>query len=451
LVVVAIGVGLRTLEAFGSALAAAILTWIGWIAIAVRPALALLSSARQRQADIIQRERTRLEQDRAALVKKREQMQRDADSQQQDIRKAEEANLRPDQRMEGFIRERRTRYLEQLGIISKAHKDFRDLSAFLAKVGAASTPEGQLLPPIDRIVLYIDDLDRCPENKVFDVLQAVHLLLAFELFVVVVAVDSRWLLHSVTKSSATFQAADNGGSAWTTTPLDYLEKIFQIPYTLQPMARDGYERLVEKLTATQGLIRKEGNGEKPPEKKDAGEQQARTPASGPGIHLAAAGKALPVVTIDPNPEHLVFEPHEIAFTEALYPLMSSPRNTKRFVNVYRLIRASLGPALETFKHENGAYQPAQVLIAIITNQPDRAVAVCSSIRRSTPAVTWSVFVENFFDPGDETGTALTALGEAYPALGKRSLKDFQDWIPVVARYSFEMGRLVTTASAPGSA
>lgn len=50
---------------------------------------------------------------------------------------------------------------------------------------------------IDRIILYIDDLDRCPPERVVDVLQAVHLLLAFELFVVVVAVDSRWLLRSL--------------------------------------------------------------------------------------------------------------------------------------------------------------------------------------------------------------------------------------------------------------
>ncbi len=47
------------------------------------------------------------------------------------------------------------------------------------------------LPELNRIVLYIDDLDRCPPKRVVEVLQAVHLLLAFELFVVVVGVDAR--------------------------------------------------------------------------------------------------------------------------------------------------------------------------------------------------------------------------------------------------------------------
>ncbi|MEZ5024500.1 MAG: P-loop NTPase fold protein [Chitinophagales bacterium] len=42
---------------------------------------------------------------------------------------------------------------------------------------------------VERIVLYIDDLDRCPPKKVVEVLQAIHLILAFPLFVVVVGVD----------------------------------------------------------------------------------------------------------------------------------------------------------------------------------------------------------------------------------------------------------------------
>jgi hypothetical protein len=46
---------------------------------------------------------------------------------------------------------------------------------------------------IDRIVLYIDDLDRCSTETVSQVLDAVHLLLALPLFAVVVGVDPRWL------------------------------------------------------------------------------------------------------------------------------------------------------------------------------------------------------------------------------------------------------------------
>ncbi|MFD1052515.1 P-loop NTPase fold protein, partial [Kibdelosporangium lantanae] len=44
---------------------------------------------------------------------------------------------------------------------------------------------------------YIDERDRCPTPVVIKVLEAVHLLLAFPLFVVVVAVDATWLTSSL--------------------------------------------------------------------------------------------------------------------------------------------------------------------------------------------------------------------------------------------------------------
>ena len=54
-----------------------------------------------------------------------------------------------------------------------------------------------MLPRIDRIVLDIDDLDRCQPQQVVEVLQAIHLLLALNLFVVVVGVDPGWLIRSL--------------------------------------------------------------------------------------------------------------------------------------------------------------------------------------------------------------------------------------------------------------
>jgi hypothetical protein len=96
-----------------------------------------------------------------------------------------------------------------------------------------------------RIVLYIDDLDRCEPSKVVEVLQAVNMLLSFRLFVVIVAVDARWLSRSLeTKYRELFGSVENDGppinensrstspnddAIGRATPIDYLEKIFQIP------------------------------------------------------------------------------------------------------------------------------------------------------------------------------------------------------------------------------
>src|SRR5204863_241721 len=75
------------------------------------------------------------------------------------------------------------------------------------------------------------------------------------LFVVVVAVDPRWLLRSLTVHyHELFDAARPAGasrdSSWESTPMQYLEKIFQIPFTLQPVDQAGYTTMIEALTAS---------------------------------------------------------------------------------------------------------------------------------------------------------------------------------------------------------
>ena len=86
---------------------------------------------------------------------------------------------------------------------------------------------------IDRIVLYIDDLDRCSPQQVVAVLQAVHLLMALDLFVVVVGVDPRWLVRSLQDEYPKLleSSRENGGGAdgWDASPEDYLEKISASP------------------------------------------------------------------------------------------------------------------------------------------------------------------------------------------------------------------------------
>ena len=97
-------------------------------------------------------------------------------------------------------------------------------------------------------------------------LQAVHLLLAFKLFVVVVGVDPRWLLHSLTQHSTAFQDAGagdaNGLSHWRSTPLNYLEKTLLVrrgvlrashvrrpTVTLDPDSQAYADLLVERMLA----------------------------------------------------------------------------------------------------------------------------------------------------------------------------------------------------------
>jgi WD40 repeat protein len=144
-------------------------------------------------------------------------------------------------------------YRRQEGLLALLRRDLEELSRRLAPPHPDDRTPGQSGPDTERIILYIDDLDRCPADRVVQVLQAIHLLLAFPLFVVIVGVDSRWLLRSLrthyrevlgAPERRAHDSDNSGGEHWAATPQNYLEKIFQISLCLRPMSRSGYADLV---------------------------------------------------------------------------------------------------------------------------------------------------------------------------------------------------------------
>ena len=126
---------------------------------------------------------------------------------QVDALQAELHELTPTGQLTALVERRGRRdspYRAQLGLMTQIREDFEQMARLLAAPAGQPSAEsdvdvvGDELPRIDRIVVYIDDLDRCPPDRVVQVLEAVQLLLAVPLFVVVVAVDPRWLLRSLT-------------------------------------------------------------------------------------------------------------------------------------------------------------------------------------------------------------------------------------------------------------
>ncbi len=71
-----------------------------------------------------------------------------------------------------------------------------------------------------RIVLFIDDLDRCPPKKVVETLEAVQLLSETKLFVVVLAIDARHVTRCLKKKYEDILSPERHPSR-----LEYIEKI----------------------------------------------------------------------------------------------------------------------------------------------------------------------------------------------------------------------------------
>lgn len=324
-------------------------------------------------------------------------------------------------------------YRKRLGVVSAVHRDFQQLAKFLAP--------GQEGPDVERIILYIDDLDRCPPPRVVEVLQAVHVMLSLPLFVVVVGVDSRWLLDSLAAYYRQQFPAE-------IIPLDklkpqqYLEKIFQISLTLMPMTQETYGALVGAIL--------ERHTDAPTAEAVADDLASRRLPVGAATPSAPSTPASPKrpgreaeARVDLTPRGLRIEPAELAHLKQLNDLIASPRAAKRFINLYRMIRAMLDDeALDRLI--TGGYRITQVCLAVVIGSPPLGAELFEAIL-SGRITSRSELVDWCTDRG--TKVEGTRDRRTLRHVARRD-GEFTDWDAVcdavrrVARFSFETGSVL---------
>jgi KAP family P-loop domain len=444
---------------------------------------------RQQQVETLARQVDELRQEELAAQQAYELAEQEVAKLQEEI-----SEIQAGRRLRKFIRERvdSSDYRKYAGIISLIRNDFEYLSGLLREASAEKRGPG--LPRIDRIILYIDDLDRCPADRVVEVLQAVHLLLAFPLFVVIVGVDSRWMLQALKKHYAEILGyggdesgfADGDMSSWTSTPHNYLEKIFQIPFTLRRMDAKGFEGLVQSLLPVRAQSTSQthsGSSEPPPPPPGQAQQaapppppqgQAPTPTPPPqpgqpptpAPQQPQAQTPPPASRINMMPPNLAIEPWELEDIQKLSSMISSPRAAKRFVNIYRLIRASLKTrelaAFVGSKERRGEYQVVLILLSILTRFPNKASEIYVHLLKRE-ATDWRLLLDGL--KPQPTGTGYRNVVDAaidnnelpiwrtvYVGLTRISelldmhypIERFAYWTPRVARFSFQSGRVIAT-------
>jgi hypothetical protein len=390
-----------------------------------------------------------------------------------------------------FLQERNSSeiYLGHLGLISTIRKDLEQLGDLLKDFATNG------VDPIERIVLYIDDLDRCHPDKVVEVLQAVHLLLAFDLFNVVVGVDARWLersLHRQYVGSGTPTAHEDSFS-----PQDYLEKIFQIPYALARLDEGGFKRLIGGLIETRSDQAKKVRDDNEVAAKAAADNAAGEAAllakqSGQKPEIALASKAegdasslgegikdhsssrnrieAPIAADDTKPvvtaaePAMVFEDHEESFIKLLYEFIDRPRLAKRFVNIYRLLRVRADDEGETVKFAalptSEEYAAALILLAIQVGHPSVAAKLVDALSFVSVEGTWPELLIALAEgrmqdiqttPQERNEISIVAakvtkIGSRVP----RKIDAYRRWAPRVSCYSFDWHRprlVATLASA----
>jgi hypothetical protein len=291
------------------------------------------------------------------------------------------AELAPD--VTEYARTRDGDYQQHLGVVSLVRKDLEMFAAILANSEAG--PE--------RIVLYVDDLDRCPPHVVIKVLEAVHLLLAQPVFVVVVGVDARWLLRALNQHYT--EMLDD--------PVDYLEKIFQVSFALRTMDEPGFRRLVSDLA-----------------EEEFGEASYLTPLvenqALPPVREPVPVEEVPGGSYDLMPRSMRITGPELLYLEGLAPLVRTPRAAKRLVNLYRLVKARTAPG-ETDAFLDVDYRVVLVLLAVLVGRSGQCDALFDAIESGQ---NWRQEMDRLV--GD------LAVPDELPA--------YRKWLPLVRRFSF---------------
>lgn len=195
---------------------------------------------------------------------------------------------------------------------------------------------------VGRILVLIDDLDRCEPAKAVEVLQAVNLLLNFNSFIVCLGIDARIVTAAVEKHYEGLLGAA-GASGY-----EYLDKIVQIPFRIPEPAPDDIGRFLRSQLdgdTDSGPARSTASS-----KWRAGSARPRSShddsSSGVQPSVTAGPDNLPVQDVPPAlpvPQILFTGDERQAFEMFVDHLRPNPRHVKRLINVYRLVR-SLGSA-----------------------------------------------------------------------------------------------------------
>jgi len=278
-------------------------------------------------------------------------------------------------------------YRKRLGVVSTVSDDLGTLSELVAAYNRepeALKPGG----PPNRIVLYIDDLDRCPPARVLEVLEAVHLLLAFPLFVVVVAVDTRWLTTALHAAMPLLQRKAKPGVA-RPTATDYLEKIFQIPFWVERLDDAARHRLLRGLL----LPSVEGSDGVRPQLTGAAVRVGEPEHDAAERMLAVHGPWL-----DLDARAFTITASELAFVEALNPLTAgTPRQVKRFVNVCKLLLA-MSPPLEAGDGLATERTVACFMAALHQSVPAFALRLAAAADKAGAGATLDTILAGMIDP-----------------------------------------------------
>jgi KAP-like P-loop domain-containing protein len=366
---------------------ALIVAWLGPTLSLVGGAMRAVSSWRARIVSAwktldreVRSAESRVEREREIL---REQLQTSA--QAQELRELEEKQRRLEseaqelRRQIGFtadyasvadLVQARLTKAEYEGELGPLHRVQRDLQELTQALCPSSDPDHlaklkeQFPRGPARIVLFIDDLDRCPPDRVVEVLEAVQLLVKTPLFVVVLAMDVRYITRALEKVYKDILLRRGKPSG-----LDYIEKIIQLPYSVRPIDATHVEHFLRGQMEVQA---------------EAEVNMGETPvAPGPNVIRREDSGSAATPVEEPKPvssEVVVFSLEELGWLRGCCEVLPlSPRAVKRVVNALKLLKIVWFRPNRHIRPEPEVQQAFVALLALSAAYPDAMRTVFSQL------------------------------------------------------------------------
>lgn len=376
-------------------------------------------------------------------------------------------DLEGNQRFYAFVKDRDEGddYRRHLGLVSLVRDDFARLEQILDQVEREGPGDGEMAP-LSRIVLYVDDLDRCEPARVVEVLQALQLLLSTPIFVVVVAADVRWLRRSLALHFDRLLQRNGLGAAKPDedgtgpTPRGFLEQIFQVPFSLRPIDADGFAALVSQAIARPGVTGAEARAEaerlaelrrvaadesepEPMPEPTAKPDSTTKPLEPSSVRLVDVALQRTQEELDADlmqDAALALDAAEVAFLQRLHGVMGTPRLTRTLVSTYRLLRAEIEAGVLPAYVADGTCRGVITLLAIQVGRPDDAMRLFDALHRTRCTSLGEVLQELAEETGSDRREARwQALAGAVQAAGTADaqVSVLTPWTAQIRRFSFD--------------
>lgn len=245
---------------------------------------------------------------------------------------------------------------DKLGVMGTMDDDFINFYNIYSKINTDKKP----------IVIFIDDLDRCPPDRIVSVVNAINTLTIKRGFIFFIGYDKDFVAAAISSQYKDIIEFSSDESNKSNFGYDFLDKIIQIPFKIPIGSKDSILKYTESIlnfSDAENSSREEANSKSIEEEKKVNSPKPVKIVDGPDS-----------IKLDDSVEIEIEEkPSEEALDQITLEILkvgvtnfglNNPRSIKKFVNVFKLL---VYIAYESGLLRNNQITPNQIGYYLIFN------------------------------------------------------------------------------------